>query len=68
MFNKEMPKPRITAARREIIAAYEVIKQIPGEGTMTQRVARMLNRPLDRNKSHSHIRKVIKEYRESIAN
>ena len=63
-----MTKRRITAARREIIAVYEIIKQTPGEGTMVQRVARMLGRPLDQNKSHSHIRKVIKEYRESLEN
>jgi len=63
-----MPKRRLTAARREIIAAYEIIKQTPGQGTVVQRVVLFLGRPLDRNKSHSHIRKVIKEYTQDETN
>jgi len=57
-----MPKTRISSARREIIAAFTVIRQIPGEGTIVQRIVKMTGRPLDKNRDNSFVRKVIREY------
>jgi hypothetical protein len=58
--------PRLSASRREILSAYAIVIQTPGDGTIVQRVARFLDRPLNINKDNSHIRKVIKQYQENI--
>lgn len=52
-----------SAARREIIQAYEYVRQVGGEGTIVQKVAYFLGRKLDQHGDHSHIRRVINEHR-----
>ena len=57
-----MPKQnKLSAARREILAAYFVVKQ-SGNKNIVQRVTLFLGRKLDVNKSNSFVRKVIDDY------
>ena len=55
---------RMNAARREVLYAYETVRQVGGDGTIVQRVAKFLGRPLNQNKDNTYIRKVIKEHQE----
>ena len=64
--HKHMTQPKMSAARREIIHAYDVLKQVHGDNTTVRHVCEFLGRPLDSNGNHSHIRRVIKEYEASL--
>lgn len=58
---------RLSAARREIIEAYEIIRQVGGEGNIAQRIAKHLGRTItESTQSNSWIREVIREYREDM--
>lgn len=56
---------KVSRAAQEIIQAYVTVRQVAGEGTMVQRVAKHLGRKLDENKGHSQIRRVITEYKKT---
>lgn len=61
-----MSESRLSAARREIIHAYNIVRQVSGEGTIVQRTTIFLQRPLDKKNNNSFVRKVIKEYQKSV--
>lgn len=54
--------PRISAARREIIYAYETLKKNLGDKVTVRHVAKFLGYTIDKNNNNSTVRKVIKEY------
>lgn len=60
-----MPVAKFTRKAQEIIKAYETVRQVGGEGTIVQRVAKFLGRPVDSNGGHSQIRRTILRYQQS---
>lgn len=63
MRNNPMPTP----AQREIVDAYNTVRQVGGQGTIVQRVAQFLGRKLDVHGDHSQIRRAINDYQKIIA-
>ena len=57
---------KLSAARREIIAAYEVVRQAPKEGSIVRQVCSFLGRKLDGNKNNTFVRTVINEYKSTL--
>lgn len=63
-----MTQKRYSEARKQIVHAYELVRQTGGDGTIVQRVAQFLGRKLDEHGDHSHIRRTIQEHRSSQRN
>lgn len=52
-------------SRQDVIKAYEIVRQVGGNGTLVQRVAHFLNRKVDKNGGNSYIRRTIVQYQQS---
>lgn len=63
-----MSPQRHSEARKQIVHAYELVRQTGGEGTIVQRVAQFLGRKLDEHGDHSQIRRTIQEHQRGMRN
>jgi hypothetical protein len=61
-------KNKISAARREIIETYKIVRQVPSRNTVVFRISKILGYKIDVNKNNTFVRRVLNEYLQELAN